>query len=167
MENQSLQEKVASLLEGKKIHTLGHMAQECGVNEMDIAKAMPEGMCSVAKLKDFSQLWEELTTWPVATFIMTHMGNVIEIKGKLPKGKLGHGYFNLGHGLPLSGHLYPESIDSIGFLSLPFMGLESLSVQFFDAQGQVVFGIYVGRENRVLIPEAKESFLSLRESYTK
>ncbi len=167
MENQSLQEKVATLVEGKKIHTLGHIAQECGVSELEIAQAMPEGMCTVAKLQDFSELWAELATWPVATFIMTHAGNVIEIKGQLPKGKLGHGYFNLGHGLPLSGHLYPESIDSIGFLSLPFMGLESLSVQFFDAQGGVVFGIYVGRENRVLIPEAKDSFLALREKYGK
>ncbi len=167
MEQNSLQEKVASLIEGKKIHTLGHLAQECGVSEIEIAQALPEGMCKVAKLQDFSALWEELSTWPVATFIMTHAGNVIEIKGQLPKGKLGHGYFNLGHGLPLSGHLYPESIDSIGFLSLPFMGLESLSVQFFDATGSVVFGIYVGRENRVLIPAAKESFLALRENYAQ
>ncbi len=163
---QTLQEKIAELVEGKKIHTLGHIAQECAVSELEVAKAMPQGMCVVAPLDDFAALWEELTTWPVATFIMTHAGSVIEIKGQLPKGKLGHGYFNLGHGLPLSGHLYPDTIKTIGFLSLPFMGLESLSVQFFDAEGKVVFAIYVGREKRVLIPEAKESFASLRQKYS-
>ncbi len=163
---QNLQEKVAELVEGKKIHTLGHLAGECGVSEMEIARAMPEDMCVVAELDDFATLWEELTTWPVATFIMTHAGSVIEIKGQLPQGKLGHGYFNLGHGLPLSGHLYPDVITHVGFLSLPFMGLESLSVQFFDGEGRVVFGIYVGREKRVLIPQAKESFVALRQKYS-
>lgn len=42
------------------------------------------------------------------------------------------------------------------------MGLESHSIQFFDAAGAVVFSIYVGRENRALIPSVKERFLALR-----
>ena len=55
----------------------------------------------------------------------------------------------------------------MAFLSLPFMGLESHSIQFFDAADAVVFSIYVGRENRALIPSVKERFLALRASLGK
>ena len=55
----------------------------------------------------------------------------------------------------------------MAFLSLPFMGLESHSIQFFDAAGAVVFSIYVGRENRALIPSVKERFLALRAALGK
>ena len=44
------------------------------------------------------------------------------------------------------------------------MGLESHSVQFFNAAGTVMFSVYVGRENRQLIPAARESFFALREA---
>ena len=44
------------------------------------------------------------------------------------------------------------------------MGLESHSVQFFNAAGMVLFSVYVGRENRQLIPAARESFFALREA---
>ena len=35
-----------------------------------------------------------LGSWENATFIMAHLGSVIEIKGKIPEGRHGHGYFN-------------------------------------------------------------------------
>ena len=44
------------------------------------------------------------------------------------------------------------------------MGLESHSVQFFNTAGTVLFSVYVGRENRQLIPAARESFFALREA---
>ena len=47
------------------------------------------------------------------------------------------------------------------------MGLESHSVQFFDTAGAVLFSVYVGRENKKLMPEAREGFFSLREAFGK
>ena len=70
---------------------------------------------------------------------MTHLGTVIEIKGKIPEGRHGHGYFNLSGGSGLGGHLKIDDLGHICFLSLPFMGLESHSVQFFNAAGTVMF----------------------------
>ena len=95
---------------------------------------------------------------------MAHLGSVIEIKGKIPEGRHGHGYFNLSGGSGLGGHLKIDDLGHICFLSLPFMGLESHSVQFFNAAGMVLFSVYVGRENRQLIPAARESFFALREA---
>ena len=85
-------------------------------------------------------------------------------KGKIPEGRHGHGYFNLSGGSGLGGHLKIDDLGHICFLSLPFMGLESHSVQFFNAAGTVMFSVYVGRENRQLIPAARESFFALREA---
>ena len=99
---------------------------------------------------------------PYSVGIMRHGGSVVEIKGQIPAGKHGGGYFNLDHGCPLGGHICSNNIAHMAFLSLPFMGLESHSIQFFDAAGAVVFSIYVGRENRALIPSVKERFLALR-----
>ena len=79
-------------------------------------------------------------------------------------GRQGHGYFNLSGGSGLGGHLKIDDLGHICFLSLPFMGLESHSVQFFNAAGTVLFSVYVGRENRQLIPAARESFFALREA---
>ena len=75
-----------------------------------------------------------------------------------------HCYFNLSGGSGLGGHLKIDDLGHICFLSLPFMGLESHSVQFFNAAGTVLFSVYVGRENRQLIPAARESFFALREA---
>ena len=111
--------------------------------------------------------FHRITAWESATFIMRHGGSVVEIKGQIPAGKHGGGYFNLDHGCPLGGHICSSNIARMAFLSLPFMGLESHSIQFFDAAGAVVFSIYVGRENRALIPSVKERFLALRMALGK
>lgn len=164
-----VRQRLLPLLEGAKLHTLFHLARECGASEKDIARAMPDDLCAVAELGggDFEALWQNMTEWECATFIMQHGGSVVEIKGKLPQGKPGGGYFNLEHGQPLGGHIGSAAITAVGFLSLPFMGLESRSLQFFDAQGGVVFGVYVGREKRQLLPAARQSWLNLRAHYTQ
>ena len=56
-------------------------------------------------------------------------------------GRHGGGYFNLESGAPLGGHIRSDRATDICFLSLPFMGLESHSVQFFGADGAVLFGV--------------------------
>lgn len=163
---QHLQQRLFPMLEGKKIHTLFQLAQECGVSEKDIALAMPEDMCRVVPMAEgtFDALWQAMCGWECATFIMQYGGSVVEIKGKLPQGKHGGGYFNLEHGQALGGHIRADAVHTVAFLSLPFMGLESHSLQFFDAQGSVLFSVYVGREKRELLPAARQSFMDMRAS---
>lgn len=159
----ALRQRVAELLQEKKMVMLTRLAEICGVSEQCAAEALPEEMRAFAAGECFDALWEEVTRWENATFIMQHGGSVVEIKGRIPAGKHGGGYFNLEHGLPLGGHIASSKVARLCFLSLPFMGLESHSVQFFDVQGAVLFAVYVGREQRTLIPAARESFFRLRE----
>lgn len=161
--NQKLAEGIAERIQTNKPLMLAALSQEFGVTEYEAALALPDGMCRLAPADAFDTVWAELTTWERATFIMQHLGTVLEIKGTIPAGTHGHGYFNLAEG-SIGGHLKVDDLLAVGFCSLPFMGLESHSVQFFNKEGAVKFSVYAGRENRKLIASVVESFTRLREA---
>lgn len=160
-----LHEKVKCILDKKQIVMLETIANDCSISELESARALPEEMRAFCAGDCFDAVWQDMETWASATFIIQHAGNVLEIKSKIPSGKHSHGYFNLEHGQPLSGHIKAELVSDICFLSLPFMGKESHSIQFFDKNGAVLFAVYVGREKHALIPEAKDSFISMRTKF--
>ena len=161
---ETLRESINAALREKKPVMLASFAERFSVSELEAARALPDDMRAFAGRDAFDTVWQTLISWENATFIMTHLGSVVEIKGRIPEGRHGHGFFNLTGGNGLGGHLKVDDLGHICFLSLPFMGLESHSVQFFNAAGTVLFSVYVGRENRQLIPTARDSFFALREA---
>lgn len=67
---------------------------------------------------------------------------------------------------PLGGHLFVKELASIWFVSKPFFGKESHSVQFFDITGKQMFAIYLGRdEKREIILQVKQGYDALRGRY--
>ena len=143
------------------------LAGRFGVTELEAVRALPDEMRAFAPATAFDDIWAELATWPSATVIVQHMGCVFEIKTALVPGKHGHGYFNLFGDAPLGGHLKVDGLDCVCFLSMPFMGRESHSLQFFHSSGEVMFSVYVGRENHQIIPAARESFLVMKKKFGK
>ena len=164
---ETLQAAIAERIREKKPLVLGMLAAEFKVSEREAATALPEDMRRFSSASAFDTVWEELTRWEKGTFIMQHLGTVLEIKGVIPAGSHGHGYFNLKDGGCIGGHIKVDDIACICFLSMPFMGLESHSIQFFNNDGAVKFALYVGREGRVLIPSVHESFVKLRTAVCK
>lgn len=163
-ENKGLKEALLAALQEKKPIMLGHLAASHKVSELEVARALPEEMRAFAPASALESVWDELTGWARATFIMQHLGSVLEVKSRIPAGKHMHGYFNLMGEAPLNGHLKTDDLEAICFLSMPFMGLESHSLQFFNREGAVKFSIYAGRgENREILPEVRESFMKLRQ----
>lgn len=165
-EKDGLAEAIASALEQKKPWMLSSLAREYHVTEKDVAEHLPEGMCAFTSGENFLRVWEALGTWEKAVFIVEHEGHVLEIRGRIPAGRSGHGYYNLMGGEALGGHIRADAVSAVAFLSMPFMGLESHSVQFFNAEGSVSFAVYAGRENHVVLPSVKEAFLRLRRDMT-
>lgn len=164
-QSESLREYLQTGLAARKPVVLSDVAEKFGVSEGEAARALPESVARFAAPARFEEIWTALTGWEKATLIMRHRGSVLEIKGRMPAGSFGHGYFNLKDGNnPLGGHVKADGMSSIAFLSLPFMGLESHSVQFFDTGGAVVFGVYAGREGRTLIPAVRDAFFALRDA---
>lgn len=161
--HENLRERVAARLEEKRPIMLATLAQELEASELEVARALPESMRDFVGGNMFEEVWSDFAGWEQATFIMTHLGNVLEVRGKIPAGSFGHGYFNLTGEGALGGHVRADAVAEICFLSLPFMGLESLSVQFFNAEGSVMFSVYVGREKHQLVPAVRSAFLALRD----
>ena len=86
-----LEDRVRELLAEKKMVMLSTIAEDCGVTELQAARALPEDMRAFCGGDAFDVVWEGLTRWPTATFIMCHAGSVVEIKGRIPGGRHGGG----------------------------------------------------------------------------
>ncbi len=90
---------------------------------------------------------------------------VLECTGSLPEGSFSHGYFNIHGASPIGGHIKAENCKAIAFV---VRGLKrvGMSVQFFNADGDAMFKIFVGRDaSRELKPEQVEKFEALRARY--
>ena len=139
---------LAAALEQKKPWMLSSLARECQVSEKDVARALPPDMCAFTDGENFTRVWEALCAWEKATFIVQHEGHVIEVACRISAGRPGHGYYNIMGDEALGGHIRADAVTDIAFLSMPFMGLESHSVQFFNAEGAVVFSAPVAPKLR-------------------
>lgn len=143
---------------------LRDLAMRYQVAEGAVAQALPLGMRCFARPESFDVVWQEMTTWSRVTLLAITAGLVLEYRGVLPRGSHGHGMFNLhAPDHPLGGHFFIQNLGAICFLSKPFMGLESHSVQFYDQQGAAMCAVYVGREGRELIPNVHQAFIALRD----
>lgn len=166
MSSPELKEKVAALLEEKNPNVLADIAKQCGVSELETARAFPHRTVSFTTNVDFDVVWQAISEWESATFIMHHLGCILEVGGKISMGTHDYGYFNLHEDNHLSGHFKVDDISEICFMSKPFKGSETHSIQFFNEEGAVKFAIFVGRdENYTIIPSVLESFQKLQKNY--
>ena len=96
-------------------------------------------------------------------FIVHTPDIVLECAGKVPPGSFGRGYFNLHGDSPIGGHIKAGNCTAIAFVSRPFMGRPSCSLQFFNGAGEAMFKVFVRRDGqRNLIPEQVQRFDALR-----
>ncbi|WP_394203119.1 heme utilization cystosolic carrier protein HutX [Shewanella waksmanii] len=146
----------------------GQVASELQVSEFTVASALPAEQVALVPLSQKDNLLADLPSWGTMTTIVSASGSIFEFKGAFPKGKYAHGYYNLiTKGDGLHGHLKLDDISAIALISKPFRGTESHSINFFGAQGEVVFKVYLGRDKkRQLLPEQVVRFMALRESST-
>jgi heme iron utilization protein len=105
-----------------------------------------------------------LTEWGEVLFIVHTPDIVLECAGKVPPGSFGRGYYNIhGDDSPIGGHLKAENCKHVAFISRPFMGRPSRSLQFFNAAGEAMFKVFVRRDKeRNLLPEQVKRFDDLR-----
>jgi putative heme iron utilization protein len=64
---------------------------------------------------------------------------------------------------PIGGHIRYENCKHIAFVSRPFMGRPSRSLQFFNDAGEAMFKVFVRRDKeRNLLPDQVARFDALR-----
>lgn len=140
------------------------IAQELGVSEWAVVSQLPEENMQEVSSGAFDEIMKEVTTWGEITFLVRNASVISEVKGILPPGTHGHGYFNFAHGASsIGGHISVGNLGSICFVNRPSFGLESLSIQFYDKQGDAMFKIYLARSSdKKIIPEQKKAYENLK-----
>lgn len=140
-------------------------AQELGVPERDVLRQVENGAVTEFGGEHFDEVMNAVSGWGAITLIVNNTAAIIEVTATIPHGNRSNGFFNLHEqGNPLGGHIRPEQIDSIFFVSRPFMGKESHSVQFFDHQGFGAYKMYLGRdENRNILKKQLAQFIELKQ----
>lgn len=157
--HKSLAERLAANPDG----ILESLARDHGVSTFDVVRALPEVNRTLVAGTRFADIMTAVTGWGPILFIVHTPDIVLECEGPLPPGTFGRGYFNLHGDSAIGGHIRAERCTDIAFVSRPFMGRTSLSIQFFNGDGEAMFKIFVRRdEARELIPEQVAKFAALR-----
>lgn len=154
-------EKIKEYLSQNKNMPTVFAAKALNVSESDILRNIEEDGIAEVSGGQFDAIMKEAANWGTVTFIVTNDSAIIEIKAAVPAGQYGRGFFNLhSDDSPLGGHISHESIGSIFFVSRPFMGQESHSIQFFDLEGKCAFKIYLGRDENGNIKETQKTLFA-------
>ena len=142
---------------------LEQIARDYGVSTYEVVRNLPSEHRTLASSEAFADIMQDVTAWGDILFIVHTPDIVLECEGQLPPGTFGRGYFNIHGDSPIGGHIKAENCASIAFVSRPFMGRVSMSIQFFNGAGEAMFKIFVRRdEARELIAEQVKKFHVLR-----
>lgn len=144
---------------------VGDIAQELNLSEGEITLALPEEMVTCVAPEHCEFILQQLSDWGNVTTIVHSFGSIFEFKSPFPKGKLGHGYYNIMGKEGLHGHLHIDLIKQIAFVSKLFRGMESHYIVFFTAEGDCIFKIYLGRDKkRQLLSTQVEAFTNMKNT---
>ena len=143
---------------------LEQIARDYAVSTFDVVKALPVAHRTIVAGSKFEEVLRAVTAWGEVLLIVHTPDIVLECAGPIPPGSFGRGYFNLNGDSPIGGHIKADNCTHIAFVSRPFMGRPSRSVQFFNAAGEAMFKIFVRRDKeRNLLVSQVERFDALRD----
>ena len=141
---------------------LEQIARDYAVSTFDVVNALPPEHRTIVPGGSFEEILGDLADWGEVLFIVHTQDIVLECAGSIPPGSFARGYFNLHGDSPIGGHIKAENCKHIAFVSRPFMGRASRSLQFFNGAGEAMFKIFVRRDKeRNLLPHQVERFDAL------
>lgn len=137
-------------------------AGERGVSPHEVVRALPQELRRFADGTHFVEVMSDLAQWGEVTLIIHTDDGIMEFGGVIPVGQVSRGYYNIPGTAGFHGHLRHERCSEIAFLERPFMGRHTASILFFNREGNIMFKIFVGRdEKRELKAGQLERFRSL------
>jgi heme iron utilization protein len=139
------------------------IAAEYGISTLAVVEQLPDRYRTLVEGAHFATVMSDITSWGEVLFIVHTPDIVLECVGELPPGTFSHGYYNIRGKSPIGGHIRAERCTRIAFLTRPFLGRPSCSVQFFNDAGEAMFKIFVRRdEKRELLSDQLAKFGALR-----
>ncbi|WP_019933471.1 heme utilization cystosolic carrier protein HutX [Oceanimonas smirnovii] len=160
-----LKESISALLAAEPALRPVEMARRLNTSEWRVMQCLPANMVCPLAGRHAQTVLEQVAEWGPVTTIIEVSGSVFEVKAPLPRGRIGHGYYNL-FGAPgeLHGHLKLDAICHIALQSKPHRGKEAHAIVFYNEAGHCIFKIYLGRDDKgTLFPEQVAAFHVLKE----
>ena len=115
----------------------------------DVINCLPAQLIKKTEGSRFVEIMQALAGWNEAVTFIAHTPDVIaEVTGKIPNGKVGRGFYNFEHAEEggIHGHIYYENCAAIYLIERPFMGKDTVSLNFVNRNGGAMFKIFVGRD---------------------
>jgi putative heme utilization carrier protein HutX len=95
----------------------------------------------------FVAVMQEVARWATPVTVIMHTRDaIVEVTGPLPAGEVGHGFYNIAGTTGLHGHFQHRNCAAIWRIERPFMGKDTASLWFCNRDGEVMFKIFVGRD---------------------
>lgn len=140
------------------------VARERRVSPRAVIAALPRSMVRIGSGEHFAAAMQDIAAWGEVTLIVHTDDASFEFTGTIPAGEIGRGYFNLMQPKGLHGHLRHERCAAVAFVERPFMGRTSAFVAFINADGGIMFKVFVGRdETRALRGDQLARFRQLAD----
>ena len=120
---------------------------QCSFEE--VINCLPAGTVKKTDGGRFVEIMQAIAKWDEAITFIAHTPDVIaEVTGKLPDGSVGRGFYNFKEAEPggIHGHIYYENCTAVYLVERPFMGKDTVSLNFINRSGGAMFKIYVGRD---------------------
>ncbi|MGN6096547.1 MAG: heme utilization cystosolic carrier protein HutX [Bosea sp. (in: a-proteobacteria)] len=157
-------EQARTLLAAKPDGLIEAVAREAGVSTQAALELLPPEQRLFVAPERFEDVWKELATWGTVLFLMHTPDIVLECEGVLPVGSFGHGYYNIHGDSPIGGHIKAANCRAIYLVDrTTAQGRRACSVQFFNESGEVMFKIFVRRDDsRALLPDQLKRFEALK-----
>ncbi len=146
-EKQTILETLRSRFSESPDGVLEMIAAQSGLTTREVLGCLSGECCIAFDGEHFAEIMEELSQWGEILLIVHTADVIIECAGPLPPGTFGRGFFNLGSGSPIRGHIRADACADICLVRRPFMGMETCSVQFYNGHGEAMFKIFVSRDD--------------------
>lgn len=159
--------RVEEVLTADNAKPVSEMSHQLNLSEGAITFALSNEVVTPVSGQHAQTILERLPSWGPVTTIVHSLGSIFEAKARFPKGKVAHGYYNLmGREGELHGHLRLDLVEYIALVSRPFRTMESHYIGFFNANGECIFKVYVGRDKkRQLLQEQVEAFENMKKEF--
>ncbi|HGK7507719.1 heme utilization cystosolic carrier protein HutX [Kluyvera cryocrescens] len=156
MSNVSLQDYLKTEPDG----TLEAIAGQYNTTLLEVVKHLPSH--TLVAGDKFDTVWDTVCEWGKVTTLVHSADVILEFTGELPSGFHRHGYFNLRGKKGMTGHIKAENCTHIALVERKFMAMDTASILFFNAAGNAMFKIFLGRDDhRQLLAEQVDAFRKL------
>lgn len=142
------------------------VARDFGVTPRTVLENLPNGMAAIGGGEGFVEIMNDTAGWGDLTVIIHTADGIFEYSGTLPRGEIGHGYFNLMSPTGLHGHLRHARCGGVAFVERSFRGKASAFIALLNVDGGIMFKIFVGRDAaRDLKQDQLAKFTALRSRF--